>query len=83
MVERRSTLGLLAHVVMILGMLVVAFPLYIAFVASTHTAQEIVQAPMPLLPGGHFWDNYAAALTGHGGGAGSNAPVGQIGRAHV
>ena len=78
MVERRSTLGLLAHVVMILGMLVVAFPLYIAFVASTHTAQEIVQAPMPLLPGGHFWDNYAAALTGHGGGAGSNAPVGRM-----
>ena len=69
MVERRSTLGLLAHVVMILGMLVVAFPLYIAFVASTHTAQEIVQAPMPMLPGGHFWENYAAALTGHGGGA--------------
>ena len=78
MVERRSTLGLLAHVVMILGMLVVAFPLYIAFVASTHTAQEIVQAPMPLLPGGHFWDNYSAALTGHGGGAGSNAPVGRM-----
>ncbi len=78
MVERRSTLGLLAHVVMILGMLVVAFPLYIAFVASTHTAQEIVQAPMPMLPGGHFWENYAAALTGHGGGAGSNAPVGRM-----
>ena len=68
MVERRSTLGLLAQVVMILGMLVVAFPLYIAFVASTHTAQEIVQAPMPLLPGSHFWANYSAALTGHGGG---------------
>src|SRR6185295_15525719 len=47
-------------------------------VASTHTAQEIVQAPMPLLPGGHFWDNYVAALTGHGGGAGSNAPVGRM-----
>ena len=78
MVERRATLGLLAHAVMILGILIVAFPLYLAFVASTHTAQEIVQAPMPLLPGGHFWDNYSAALTGHGGGAGSNAPVGRM-----
>ena len=78
MVERRATLGLLAHAVMILGMLIVAFPLYLAFVASTHTSQEIVQAPMPLLPGGHFWDNYSAALTGHGGGAGSNAPVGRM-----
>ena len=56
MIERRPTLGLLAHAVMILGVLIVAFPLYLAFVASTHTAQEIVQAPMPLLPGGHFWE---------------------------
>ena len=78
MVERRATLGILAHAVMILGMLIVAFPLYLAFVASTHEAQEIVQAPMPLLPGSHFWDNYVAALTGHGGGAGSNAPVGRM-----
>ena len=78
MVERRATFGLLAHVVMILGMLIVAFPLYLAFVASTHTAQEIVQAPMPMLPGSHFLDNYSAALTGHGGGAGSNAPVGRM-----
>jgi len=78
MVERRATLGLLAHAVMILGMLIVAFPLYLAFVASTHESQEIVQAPMPLWPGSHFWDNYSAALTGHGGGAGSNAPVGRM-----
>src|SRR5580765_1869130 len=78
MVERRATLGILAHAIMILGMLTVAFPLYLPFVASTHTSQEIVQAPMPMLPGGHFWDNYSAALTGHGGGAGSNAPVGRM-----
>ena len=78
MVERRATLGLLAHVVMVLAVFIVAFPLYLAFVASTHTAQEIVQAPMPMLPGSHGWDNYLAALTGHGGGAGSNAPVGRM-----
>ena len=78
MVERRASLGILAHAIMILGMLIVAFPLYLAFVASTHTAQEIVQAPMPLLPGNHFWENYSAALTGQGGGAGSNAPVGRM-----
>jgi len=77
-VERRATLGILAHAVMILGVVIVAFPIYLAFVASTHTSQEIVQAPMPLLPGGHFWENYVAALTGHGGGAGSNAPVGRM-----
>ena len=50
MVERRPTLGLLAHFVLIVGVLLVAFPVYLTFVASTHTAQEIVQAPMPMLP---------------------------------
>jgi sn-glycerol 3-phosphate transport system permease protein len=78
MVERRPTLGILAHVVMIVGILIVAFPIYLAFIASTHTAQDIAQAPMPLLPGHNFWETYKAALTGSGGGAGSNAPVGRM-----
>lgn len=78
MVERRPLLDVLAHTIMVLGLLIVAFPLYLAFVASTHTAQDILQAPMPMLPGSHLWDNYAAALTGHGGGAGSNAPVARM-----
>ncbi|EJL70505.1 sn-glycerol-3-phosphate ABC transporter permease UgpE [Variovorax sp. Varisp85] len=75
MVERRSTQGVLAHVVMILGVLIVAFPIYLAFVASTHTAQEIVQRPMPLLPGSNMLDSYKGALFGRASSAGSNAPV--------
>ncbi|MDM0106480.1 sn-glycerol-3-phosphate ABC transporter permease UgpE [Variovorax sp. J22R24] len=78
MVERSPTLGILAHAVMIFGVLIVAFPLYLAFVASTHTAQEIVQAPMPLLPGGHFWETYKSALFGRTAGAGSTAPVARM-----
>ncbi|MDM0011473.1 sn-glycerol-3-phosphate ABC transporter permease UgpE [Variovorax sp. J22P168] len=78
MVERNPTLGILAHAVMIFGVLIVAFPLYLAFVASTHTAQEIVQSPMPLLPGGHFWETYKAALFGRESGAGSTAPVARM-----
>jgi sn-glycerol 3-phosphate transport system permease protein len=78
MVERRLTLGILAHVIMVLGVLIVAFPLYLAFVASTHTAQEIVQAPMPLLPGSNFWDSYNAALFGRATVSGSNAPVARM-----
>jgi sn-glycerol 3-phosphate transport system permease protein len=78
MVEKRPTLGILAHAVLIIGVVIVAFPLYLTFVASTHTAQEIVQAPMPLLPGAHMAENYIAALTGTGEGAGSNAPVGRM-----
>ena len=78
MVERRTSLGILAHAIMILGVLIVAFPLYLAFVASTHTAQEIVQAPMPLLPGSHFWETYKAALFGNDTGSGSTAPVARM-----
>ena len=66
MVERRPLLTLLSHGVMILGVLIVAFPIYLAFVASTHTATEIMQAPMPILPGSHLWETYKAALMGTG-----------------
>ena len=75
MVEKRGPHGILAHVVVLLGVFIVAFPLYLAFVASTHTAQEIVQAPMPLLPGTHLWESYKSALFGRVASAGSNAPV--------
>ena len=78
MVERRSALGILAHVILILGVLAVALPVYITFVASTHTAQEVVQRPMPMLPGSHFVDNYVAALKGGSSGAGSTASVGRM-----
>jgi sn-glycerol 3-phosphate transport system permease protein len=75
MVEKRGTQGILAHVIMVIGVFIVAFPLYLAFVASTHTAQEIVQAPMPLLPGSNIVDSYKGALFGRETSAGSNAPV--------
>jgi sn-glycerol 3-phosphate transport system permease protein len=78
MVERRPLLAFASHAVMLLGVLVVAFPVYITFVASTHTAQEIVQTPMPLLPGGELVHNYLAALTGSEKGPGSGAPVGRM-----
>ena len=78
MVERRPLMDLLAHAVMLLGVLIVAFPLYLAFVASTHSAQDIVQAPMPLLPGSHFWETYKAALFGRDVSVASGAPVARM-----
>jgi sn-glycerol 3-phosphate transport system permease protein len=63
---------------LILGVIVVAFPLYLTFVASTQTSQAIVQTPMPLLPGDQLVENYTAALTGTGGGAGAKTPVGRM-----
>ncbi|MDI3383361.1 sn-glycerol-3-phosphate ABC transporter permease UgpE [Xenophilus aerolatus] len=64
MVERRPGLTLLSHVVLILGILIVVFPIYLAFVASTHTRDEILKVPMPITPGSHLIENYTAALTG-------------------
>jgi sn-glycerol 3-phosphate transport system permease protein len=78
MVERRPWLDVLAHLIMLLGVAVVAFPLYITFVASTHTAAELVQVPMPLTPGPHLVENYLAAWNGGGAGAGSTAAVGRM-----
>lgn len=58
MIERRPWLDLLAHLILILGLVIVAFPLYVAFVASTQTAREVANAPISLLPGTHFIENY-------------------------
>ena len=66
MVDRNPWLNIISHAVLIFGVAIVAFPLYLAFVASTHTADVIVQSPMPLLPGIHMWDNYKEALIGSG-----------------
>jgi sn-glycerol 3-phosphate transport system permease protein len=77
MVDRSPALRVLAHLVMVLGLFIVAFPLYLAFVASTHTSQDIIQAPMPLLPGNNFVATYKDALFG-GHGGGSTAPAARM-----
>ena len=78
MIERRPALTALSHVVLVLGVLIVAFPLYVAFVAATQTSAAVQQTPMSLLPGGHGFENFRAALFGNSGGNGSNAPVMQM-----
>ena len=62
MVENRPALTVLAHAVLILGVLVVAFPLYVTFVASTLSLEQIMTVPMPLLPGDQLWHNYGQVL---------------------
>ena len=53
-----------AHAILILGILIVAFPIYYTFVASTQTLQTILRPPLPLLPGDQFVQNYTEALFG-------------------
>src|SRR3546814_3870288 len=64
MIERRPILDIVTHLVLILGVAIIAFPLYVTFIASTQTAQEVAQAPMSLLPGSHFLENYRTVLIG-------------------
>ena len=78
MVERHPVLDFISHLVLIVGVAMVAFPLYIALVAATHTADAIVQVPMPVWPGPHLLDNLAQAWSGGGHGAGSTAPVARM-----
>ncbi|SOY47481.1 sn-glycerol-3-phosphate transport system permease protein [Cupriavidus taiwanensis] len=62
MVERRPFLDFLTHAVLILGIVIVVFPVYLTFVASTLTAEEVLDAPMTLVPGSHLIDNYRTVL---------------------
>ncbi|BDB24671.1 sn-glycerol-3-phosphate transport system permease protein UgpE [Cupriavidus sp. TA19] len=62
MVERRPFLDFLTHVVLIFGIVVVVFPVYLTFVASTLTAEEVLDAPMTLIPGSHLIENYRTVL---------------------
>jgi len=62
MVEDRPWLTCLAHTVLIAGVLLVAFPIYVTFVASTLTLDQIMSVPMPLMPGDQLVANYSQVL---------------------
>ncbi|HJS78808.1 MAG TPA: sn-glycerol-3-phosphate ABC transporter permease UgpE [Burkholderiales bacterium] len=77
MVERRPLLTVLSHAVLILGVLLIAFPVYVTFVASTHSLERILEVPMPLVPGDQLIENYRQALSA-GSTKGSQAAVGTM-----
>lgn len=62
MVEHRPWLTFITHALLILGCLLIAFPIYITFVASTHTLDEITSS-FPIFPGSHLIENYIRALS--------------------
>jgi hypothetical protein len=64
-IENRPLASFVSHLTLVIGVLVIGFPLYLTFVASKHTAEAIVQnVPMPLLPGDNFLESYRLALFG-------------------
>ena len=76
MVENRPLLTVLSHAVLIAGILLITFPLYVTFVASTRSLDDILTVPMPLLPGDQLWENYSQVLAS--GTAGVTAPVARM-----
>jgi sn-glycerol 3-phosphate transport system permease protein len=78
MIERRPFLGLFSHFILLLGVALVVFPIYVAFVASTQTAEQSALAPMSLIPGDQLLVNMKAVLgSGTSGNVASN-PVGRM-----
>jgi sn-glycerol 3-phosphate transport system permease protein len=63
MVENRPLLAVLTHLVLIVGVVVVVFPVYLAFIASTHGSGDFMRGLVPLLPGPHLVENYGKMLT--------------------
>lgn len=57
MIENRRGLDIFSHVMLVLGILTILFPLWVAFVAATLDNQQIFQVPMTLIPGTHLWHN--------------------------
>ena len=62
MVENRPFLDFLTHLVLIIGVVIVAFPVYVAFIASTHEPAAFVRGVMPLLPGDNLLASYGTML---------------------
>ncbi|UGV24517.1 sn-glycerol-3-phosphate ABC transporter permease UgpE [Rhodopseudomonas boonkerdii] len=77
MVEHRRWNDIVAYLILTLGVLLVVFPVYIAFIASTHDAATVVNGNMPMLPGGHMLENYYRAIF-VGGSRASREPVGHM-----
>ena len=74
MIEHRRGLDIFSHCMLILGIAVILFPMYVAFVAATLDSKAVFETPMTLIPGGHLWENLSH-IWQHGVGANS-APFG-------
>lgn len=62
MTEHTRYRRILPHVILWLAIFIIVFPIYLVFDASTHTNEDILAAPMPLLPGSHMFENYQRAM---------------------
>jgi len=76
MIENRRGFDLFCHAVLILGVVLVVFPVYVAFCAATMSEQQVFSVPLSLVPSTHLFENIATVWT-HGSGNAA-APFGRM-----
>src|SRR6478736_3440889 len=64
MIENRPISTAISHLILVIGIIIVALPIYYTFVASSHSSIEIVRPPMSLVVGDHLVENYREAIGG-------------------
>ena len=74
MVENRPFLTFVSHLVLILGVVIIAFPVWMTFVGSTHDQATMLRAPVPIWPGTHLYENYYEVIV-NGYGRSGGVPV--------
>src|SRR6266542_4131052 len=77
MIENRPILTFFSHLILVIGVAIVALPVYVTFVASSLAVDEVLQSPMPMLPGSHLIENYTKVLSQ---GASTNVTTAPVGR---
>jgi sn-glycerol 3-phosphate transport system permease protein len=77
MIENRPFLTFFSHLILVIGVAIVALPVYVTFVASSLQVDEVLQSPMPMLPGSHLIENYTKVLSQ---GASTNVTTAPVGR---
>ena len=63
MIERTPLLNIVTHLILIFGLLMLLFPMYLVFVAASHTLQDVSAIPPKLLPGDQLFVNMQEAWT--------------------
>jgi len=76
MIENRRGFDLFCHAMLIVGVVVVAFPVYVAFCAATMNEQEVFTVPLSLVPSTHLFHNIVSVWTQGSGNAA--APFGRM-----
>ncbi|MEM5527648.1 sn-glycerol-3-phosphate ABC transporter permease UgpE [Gammaproteobacteria bacterium AS21] len=69
MIENRPITTFVSHTILLIGVALIVFPIWVMIVAATHEATRLTQAPLPLLPGDYFWINLKTLFSGNNFGA--------------